>query len=225
MLEIAFGTTEPRKAHLFELSELHRAVEFAARVNRAGYQVYVGMALRKPGIPISRRAGKKVFYGSFWAWLDDAADWAKAAAAARDCPPDVIVCTGQEPSWRGQYLWRFIQPVTDVDRLESLNRGIERQLGGEDVHNCDRLMRMAGTVNWPLKTGRTVPELVTLRWANGASSFSDFETARRTYTTPTGQPTGPTAPQAPGPSSARSISRRRSPRQPNRVSGTSPSAT
>ena len=62
----------------------------------------------------------------------------------------------------------FSHPITEPDRLEALNRGIQQRLGGEDVHNADRLIRLAGTVNWPLKPGRTVPELVTLSWVNGA---------------------------------------------------------
>jgi hypothetical protein len=192
LLEIAFGTTEPSKAHLFPLGDLHQAVEFAARVNRAGHQAYVGMALRKPGTPISKRAGKKDFYASSWGWLDDAADWSAAEAASTDCPPDVIVCTGQVPAWRGQYLWRFLEPITDPLHLEELNRGIQHHLGGEDVCNADRLMRLAGTVNWPIKAGRTMPELVTLRWSNGAASFTDFEVARQIYAALTGRPNGPT---------------------------------
>ena len=66
LLEIAYGTTKPNKAHLFPLSDLHQAVEFAARVNRVGNQVYAGMAVRKPGTPIGKRSGKAAFYGSYW---------------------------------------------------------------------------------------------------------------------------------------------------------------
>ena len=113
LLEIAYGTTEPNKAHLFPLSDLHLAAEFAARVNRAGNQVYVGMALRKPGTPIGKRTGKPAFYGSYFAWLDDAADWQVAETAAAGCPPDLIVCTGTVPAWRGQLLWRFLEPITE----------------------------------------------------------------------------------------------------------------
>lgn len=197
LLEIAYGTTGPDKAHLFTLNELHLAVDFALRTNRAGHQIYVGPALRRPGTPIGKRTTKKAFYGSYFGWLDDAADWAAARAAWSDCPPDLITCTGQIPEWRGQLLWRFLEPITDRDCLEELNAGIQHRLGGEDVHNADRLMRLAGTINWPLKPGRTVPELVTLSWVNGAGSVTDPKIAVRVYsqpqtstgsTTPTGGP-------------------------------------
>jgi hypothetical protein len=192
LIEIAYGRSKPDKAHLFQLAELHLAVEFAARVNRAGHQTWVGAALRKPGSPIGKRTGKKQFYASFWSWLDDAADWVAAQAASATCPPDVIIRTGRVPTWRGQYLWRFLQPITDLAVLEELNRGIQHHLGGEDVANADRLIRLSGTVNWPTKPGRTVPELVTMRWSNGSMSVTDFEHARQIYTASTSRPNGAT---------------------------------
>jgi hypothetical protein len=193
LIEIAYGHAEPSKAHLFALTDLHLAVEFAARVNKAGYQTYVGMALRKPGTHVGKRSRKTAFYGSHWAWLDDASDWQAAEAASSGCPPDIVVCTGQVPAWRGQYLWRFLEPITEGDRLEALNRGIQQRLGGEDVSNADRLMRLAGTVNWPIKPGRTVPELVTLRWFNGAASATDFDLASQVYANVPPRSTGQTA--------------------------------
>jgi RepB DNA-primase from phage plasmid len=179
LVEVAYGTTEPNKAHLFVLSELDQAVTFAARVNRAGNQVYVGAALRRPGSLISKRTTKAEFYGSALAWLDDAKSWKTAKEQSVDCPPDVVICTGKVPSWRGQLLWRFFHPITDPERLEALTRGIAHRLGGDEVWNCDRLIRLAGTVNWPIKPGRSVPELVTLRWSNGAASATDFDLAWR----------------------------------------------
>ena len=151
--------------------------------------------MRKPGTPIGKRTRKQAFYGSHFVWLDDAADWAAARTAWSDCPPDLITCTGQVPEWRGQLLWRFLEPITDPAQLEALNLGIQHRLGGEDVHNADRLMRLAGTVNWPIKPGRTVPELVTLEWVNGVGSVTDPEVAVRVYSQPrastgTAAPTG-----------------------------------
>jgi hypothetical protein len=190
LIEIAYGQGKPGSARLFPLSELHLAAEFAARMNRVGRQTWVGAALRAPGSPTRERAGKKDFYGSFWAWMDDADDWQAAEAASRDCPPDVVVCTGEQPAWRGQYFWRFLEPVTETDRLEELNRAIQHHLGGDDVANADRLVRLAGSVNWPTKPGRTVPELVTLRWANGAASATDFAHARQVYVDLQPKPSG-----------------------------------
>jgi hypothetical protein len=101
LLEIAYGKAEPNKAHLFRLSEIHLAVEFATRMNRIPNQVYVGMAVRRPGCPISKRTTKRAFYGSHFAWLDDAADWQAARAAWNDCPPDLIVWHDPGMAWPG----------------------------------------------------------------------------------------------------------------------------
>jgi hypothetical protein len=164
LVEIAYGLNKPNKARLFELDDLSQIAEFAARVNRAGHHIWVGMALRLPTWPRAERGTKAAFYGSHFAWMDDAADRPAAHVAAADCPPDVLVCTGQVPSWRGQLLWRFREAITDPELLEAINRGIMQRLGGDDVWNCDRLLRLAGSVNWPTKPGRTAPELVTFRW-------------------------------------------------------------
>ena len=171
LLELAYGKHDIRKAHLFQLDEIDAAVDFALRVNQAGHQVYIGAALRKPGTPISKRANKSAFYGTYFAWADDASDWTKARAAWRDCPPNLIVCTGQIPEWRGQVFWQFAQPIVEFDQIEALNRGIAQRLDADDVINCDRLVRLSGSVNWPFKPNRTMPELVTL--VNGAASISD----------------------------------------------------
>jgi hypothetical protein len=127
LIEIAYGQTEPDKARLFPLGDLDQIATFAARVNRVGHQVWVGAALRRPGTHPGRRTKKTAFYASHFLWLDDAQDWAAAKVASADCPPDLIVCTGKQPSWRGQLLWRLQEPLTDgkaaFELITSATRG------------------------------------------------------------------------------------------------------
>ncbi|WP_378946637.1 DNA-primase RepB domain-containing protein [Mesorhizobium sp. ANAO-SY3R2] len=59
--------------------------------------------------------------------------------------PTVIVFSG------GGYqaLWRLSEPSTEFDRVERTNAWLARQLGGDNCHNIDRLLRLPGTINLP----------------------------------------------------------------------------
>src|SRR5262245_22474783 len=118
LIEIAYGQAKPDKARLFTLGDLGQIATFAARVNRAGHQVWVGPALRRPGTHPGKRTGKPAFYASHLAWVDDPPDWSAAKAVLAACPADVVVVTGRKPQWRTQGLWRFREAITDGDRLE-----------------------------------------------------------------------------------------------------------
>lgn len=81
-------------------------------------------------------------------------------------PPSVLISSG------GGYqaFWLLATPVEmetidDANRLESYNKKIEKDLGGDHCFNVDRIMRLPGTVNIPdakkTAAGR-VPVLATL---------------------------------------------------------------
>jgi hypothetical protein len=59
--------------------------------------------------------------------------------------PTIIVFSG------GGYqaLWRLAGPSTEFDRAERVNIWIAQQLGGDNCHNIDRLLRLPGTINMP----------------------------------------------------------------------------
>jgi len=73
-------------------------------------------------------------------------------------PPSLIVFSG------GGYqaFWKFAEPTTDLERVERINRQLAADLGGDNCHNIDRIMRLPGTINLPnakkRKAGR-VPKL------------------------------------------------------------------
>ena len=79
----------------------------------------------------------------------------KARLEAFDPRPSVVLFSG------GGYqaFWLLKEPVlihgaNDYERIESVNRGLERALGGDHCHNVDRIMRLPGTVNVPDKKKR-----------------------------------------------------------------------
>jgi hypothetical protein len=67
-------------------------------------------------------------------------------------PPSLIVFSG------GGYqaFWKFAEPTTDLDRVERINRQLAADLGGDNCHNIDRVMRLPGTINLPNAKKRKV---------------------------------------------------------------------
>jgi hypothetical protein len=86
----------------------------------------------------------------------DCGDLAMAQAAlldrlkGYDPPPSGVVFSGG--GYQGLWLLAEPEPITgpqDVARLEAVNRGIEKALGGDHCHNVDRILRLPGTINLP----------------------------------------------------------------------------
>lgn len=76
----------------------------------------------------------------------DVSDDATLSALRKFEPtPTVIVSSG------GGYqaLWRLTDPSADFERAERINIWIAQQLGGDNCHNIDRLLRLPGTINLP----------------------------------------------------------------------------
>ncbi len=46
-------------------------------------------------------------------------------------------------------LWKLREPSGEFDRVERINMGIASELGGDNCHNIDRLLRLPGTINVP----------------------------------------------------------------------------
>ena len=88
---------------------------------------------------------------------DETPDSFKARAAAQlksfTPPPSMIVDSGNGL----QAFWRLKEPVEvngRVQELEGVNIALAAALHGDRCHNIERLMRTAGTVNWPDATKR-----------------------------------------------------------------------
>jgi hypothetical protein len=73
-----------------------------------------------------------------------------AALAASDCPPTVIIDSGNgmQPIWA---VAREILTPEVTTRVEAETAALERTLGAGGTHNIDRLLRLPGTTNFPNK--------------------------------------------------------------------------
>lgn len=165
LVEIAVNTIDNGwRGQLFSLDALDQAATFAAEKNAAGFNVYVGVALRDPDTPLFGRASDADHYATTAVGGD--LDTGEASAAApertRHAPPSFIVCTGKHPYIRIQPFWQLREAVTDKDQHRALFGGIADSLKGDRaVTNPSRIMRLAGTIAWPTKQGR-IPEMTSL---------------------------------------------------------------
>ncbi len=150
-----------RHAAIFGTDELEQLVARAVAENRKpGQNVYIGQALRKPEIPPFGRCKDEDFFAltAFYVDIDD--DTTATAVTSyrhRGCPPTGVVVTGRQPHVRAQMLWRVERPERDALAARTQNLALAEALGGDtSVINASRVMRLGGSVAWPLKAGRVI---------------------------------------------------------------------
>ena len=164
LIEIAINTNKGWRGQLFTLDAIPAAVAYAAEMNQAGCNAYVGVALRDPDTPLFGRASDVDHYATtvIGGDLDTAAASAAAGDRTRHLPPSFVVCTGQHPHTRLQPFWQLEEAIIDAEQHRQLFGGIADMLDGDRViTNPGRIMRLAGSIAWPTKQGR-VPELTYL---------------------------------------------------------------
>lgn len=137
----------------FNLREdgIAEAAAFAANRNREGANVYVGVNPRKPTTDTSRAGSAQDVEIAFWhfADLDKADAVANAGKRIRALPPTMTVNTGTIPHRRPHLYWQLEEPVSNMEAWTERQRGIAQALEGDSVIDPPRIMRLAGTVNFP----------------------------------------------------------------------------
>lgn len=166
LVEIAW--TSPHYPHqlnaaaLFDLADLSEAIDHAARVNAMqSCNVYVSAGLRRPGTNPKARASDGDVFALCAHWADFDAPYAMAHAIEKTrqhgLTPNLITFTGNEPHRRGQMWWFLDEPTTDLKQHRLVQSALATALGGDvTVTNPSRVMRLIGSVAWPLKQGRVL---------------------------------------------------------------------
>lgn len=170
LVELRYGSERPVNSVYFNLREdgLADATAFAASRSRAGDTVYVGVNPRKPGTNLRGSASDTDVEIAAWQFADiDSADALDGLGRKlRALPVTYSVDTGQTPHRRPHLYWLLDEPVRNMAAWTDRQRGIAQTLGGDAVINPSRIMRLAGTVNFPpphkLQRGYRV-EVVTLK--------------------------------------------------------------
>lgn len=152
-------------AQLFDLGSLDDLTAQAQAWNREKKNIYIGATLKTPSTaPFGRTSDSDAHAAwAYWLDLDEPGAPAQARTLAARLPPSLVVVTGTVPYEREHWWWLLDEPVADMAALRAQIGAIAGALGGDPrVVNPSRIMRLAGTVAWPVKPGR-VPELVVLR--------------------------------------------------------------
>jgi AAA domain/RepB DNA-primase from phage plasmid len=190
----------------FSAHELKPIVDYVVTMNSRGYNVYVGAALRHGEKPAEgERAGKKHVCAAshFWADCDVQGCYERAVDICKreQLSPVMVHITGTTPNTRAQIWIKSAQPITSIAELEAATTALRDAFGSDKVQNADRIMRIAGTVNFPPphKTDKGyIVELTTVQIARDAPTYSvealcDLDPAKSTANdTHTSVPTGQT---------------------------------
>jgi hypothetical protein len=159
-IEIAFARPDEslNKAHTFSAFDLEGAAKFAADINMRGSNVYVGAALRHGEKPKSGRANDTHFLAARYSWAeyDNAGDHVRITAIlkAEGLQPALGVVTGTIAHQRYHLYFLNARPITEADEIKSCNKALKGLFNSDDVDNPSRVMRLAGTVNYPKKDKR-----------------------------------------------------------------------
>ena len=164
MVEVGWtdATGALKHAKQFDVGDLDDAAAFAARINATTNQnVYFSAGLRRTDIDRDHRAGD--------------GDVISIAAVKIDCDlpgclettlsrcetmgirPSLAHFSGQHPHARGALWWVLDEPEPDLQRVRAVEMAMARLFNSDPkVVNPSRVMRLPGSVAWPLKAGRIV---------------------------------------------------------------------
>jgi AAA domain len=130
--------------------------------------VFIGAALRLPGT--HGRGENADFYCLTCPYIDLDDEGAVKTVKAKygDARPTMAVITGRKPYDRAHLWWKLQTPIDDPVEAAQLLKGMAVALGGDpNVFNPGRVMRLAGSVAWPIKNNRIREQTLIARRNDG----------------------------------------------------------
>jgi DNA-binding transcriptional ArsR family regulator len=134
--------------------DIDAAESWAINKNRAGLGVYWSPNAIAPGV--HKKPGKGDVTRARFVHVDldppKGAAWTPAERAAalerlQDCQPHPSMIVDSGGGFNAY--WRLEDECRDADTIEGINRALCDKLGADACWNIDRILRVAGTVNWP----------------------------------------------------------------------------
>ena len=145
----------------FGLDQIEELAAFAADVNS---QPGANMYFRPATVTGSAPATDDCFAQAPGFWVDH--DVLTSVNRLKTHPlkikPPFIIVTGRDPEMRAQSFWPLSSdPIIKAEWVRDINKSLQMHFEGDPaVVNPSRLMRMPGSIAWPVKEGRTKAELV-----------------------------------------------------------------
>jgi hypothetical protein len=149
-------------ARQYDIGDLERLIDDAEHLNaNPSCNVYISAGLRRSDIDTKHRAKDDDVQSvvAFWADFDKpgSLDAGLKKAKKLGITPNMVTYTGKHPHLRGQMWWTLDEPCEDFKLHEELMRKLALELGADrSVINRSRVMRLIGSVAWPLKAERTL---------------------------------------------------------------------
>ena len=165
LVELTWSDAHPphdvNRSEYFGTHQLEEIADRATALNRTPMvNVYIGAALRKPDT--KGRSKDLHFHAAPFAWADfdddvvtDAIERCREAGVM----PHLTVVTGRHPFTRAHMWWRLAEAGRDPEAHRALCVAIQETLGGDrQVVNPGRIMRLGGSIAWPVKEGRILEQ-------------------------------------------------------------------
>ena len=154
LIELRYGSPEALDNWAYfnlQKGGIEEAAKFASGRNREGQNVYVGVNPRRPNTNTKRAASAPDIEIAFFHFADiDKAESVNGLVERYGAlPPTMNVTTGTIPNKRPHLYWQLEEPVRNMGEWTKRQRGIAQALGGDSVIDPPRIMRLAGTVNYP----------------------------------------------------------------------------
>lgn len=164
--EIEIGWRDPVAGKLnrfkrFGLDQIEELAAFAADINsQPGANIFFRPATVTGSAPATDECFAQA--PGFWVDHDDFSSVTRLKTHALRIKPPFLIVTGRDPEMRCQSFWPLSSdPIIKADWVKSINKSLQMHFGGDPaVVNPSRLMRMPGSIAWPVKEGRTKAELV-----------------------------------------------------------------
>jgi len=158
----------------FLREDIEKAIQRAVTWNQEEKNVYVVGSLLDPNIMPIGRSNDTDFDCTIALWcdLDGEFNPEDLKKKYKECPPQLSVITGRTPHMRVHLWWKLNYFCYDRRKVKQALTGIQQALGGDPaVKNVTSLMRLGGTVAWPVKDGR-VTEMTEVKETDHIESHS-----------------------------------------------------
>ena len=148
------GDKKTPKSKRFSLDTIDEAVDFAILMNVKEYNIYmmINPIRMDAKIKASKAATDPDILRAHYSFADadDQAGLTGIIKLSELCEPDIVVTTGTVPHQRRHAYWRLSEACTDLELWRSTQLNIATlSATDKSVINPSRLMRVAGTVNYP----------------------------------------------------------------------------